>query len=983
MPKRSEAKPTVSDRLGPVDDRSPDRPTVPGGRVSVQQLRELFEESRDAIVITARDGTILSVNRAGVELFGWDRTELSKVKFQQLYVDPEEGKRFIREIDRLGSVQDYQVRLKGKNAKVMDCLMTATAKRDGEGAVIGYHGIIRNITARKLAEDRLRESEERFRLLSENAPDIIYTLGLDGAFTYVNPAWTRLLGHRIDEVIGRYFIDFVEPGEEKYYIELFKMIRDERKTLRFREGRLIAKDGQVRHFTLSGAPNLDPDGNVIGIVGLFRDVTERRKAETEAERHRLYLERFFDIAPEAIAVLDPDDRVMKINNEFTRLFGYTLEEVRGHRINDLIVPEEDKAFGLELTNRVARGEKVEAEAKRRRKDGTLVDVSILGAPVVIDGEQVGVYGIYRDITERKKAEEALKESEERHRTVLEASPDPVVVYDTEGRVTYVNPAFTRVFGWTLEERAGLRMDFVPEENWPETEAMIEKVLRGETLTGVETRRLTKTGRVVDVSISGASFFDQQGRPQGSVVTIQDITRRKRTEAQLKRIAYSDMLTGLPNRKSFYKDLEESVIQSRRRGDRRLWALLFMDLDRFKDINDTLGHDVGDGLLKEVAGRIQDCLRKSDYIYRLGGDEFTVIANDLGKDIDAARVAQKILDTVSQPIYVNGHKLFITASIGISVFPDDGDDVEVMVKNADMAMYAAKEERNGYRFYTAEMNQRALERMKLESTLRQAVHQKQLVLHYQPLVNNDRRILGMEALVRWNHPELGLLLPDQFIPLAEETGAILVIGEWVIREACRQAKKWHDMGYDWLYVSINLSPRQLGQPNLVDIIERILAETGLPPSCLKLEMTESGVADKAEQAASQMRRLHDMGVRFAIDDFGTGYSSLGHLKRFPVDTLKIDRSFIRDATSNPDDREIIKTIISMAKNMGMETVAEGVETEEQNEFLCTEGCYLMQGFLFGHPIPEDEFERLLEESAPAGDASPQEGETDHPPVKSED
>lgn len=563
-----------------------------------------------------------------------------------------------------------------------------------------------------------------------------------------------------------------------------------------------------------------------------------------------------------------------------------------------------------------------------------------------------------EIEVRKQTEEALRKSENKHRSVLEATPDPVAVYDTKGNVTYINPAFTRVFGWTLKESASLNTDFVPGE-LPETEIILSKISRHKPFSGIETYRTARDGRKVNVSISGSFFNDGNGNPMGSVLTFQDITFRKKNQEEITFIAYHDILTGLPNRKSFYKCLEEKLCQSQRRVGDDNWALLFLDLNKFKYVNDSLGHDAGDELLRTVGHRLRRCLRKTDHIFRLGGDEFTVILNNLFEDIDVANVALKIRDEVARACRIRENEIHTSVSIGISVYPDDGADVETLVKNADMAMYAAKEDNDDYRFFTEEMNRKAIERMKMGNSLRYALQNNQFVLYYQPMVDNANRITGMEALLRWRHPELGLISPEKFIPVAEDTGSIVPIGEWVLRSACRQARKWHEMGFDGLYVTVNLSRRQFKEKSMVETVEQIIRDTGLSPECLKLEVTESGIMENPEQAIAKMNILRSKGIRFSIDDFGTGYSSLGYMKRFPIDTLKIDRSFVTESMESKDDREIIRTIIAMAQNLKIETVAEGVETREQKDFLCHQGCHMMQGYYFGHPMPAREIEEILQ------------------------
>nr|ABD75787.1 sensory box/GGDEF family protein [uncultured bacterium] len=695
------------------------------------------------------------------------------------------------------------------------------------------------------------------------------------------------------------------------------------------------------------------------IEELLEEIDERKRAE----KHLRQLKQAVETMQLGITITDLDRKIIYMNPAGAEMHGYQVEELLGQDVSMFVPPEHRKPLTLE---RIKEWKGLIRESVNIRKDGTTFLVWLMSEIVKnAKGEPFAIVTSCEDITERKQAEEALRKSEERYRIVLESAPDPVVVYDTEGKVAYFNPAFSRVFGWTLDESIGRNIDFLPVENVPENKLIFEKINCGKTLSGIETYCLTKDGKKVGVNISGAGFFDNHDKLQGSIITLQDITERKKTEEEIKFLAYHDVLTGLLNRKSFYTRLEDELIRSysydgdRRRIKGHKWALFFLDVDRFKYVNDTLGHDVGDELLKVVAVRLKNCLRKSDYIFRLGGDEFTIILNDLTDDTDMAKVAQKIRKAIARPCRIKDHELYITVSIGISIYPDDGDDVETLVKNADIAMYAAKEENQGYRFFIEEMNRKTLERMMLENNLRNALQHDQLIIYYQPLVDSTNQIVGMEALLRWHHPELGLISPSQFIPLAEETGLIVPIGKWVLRCACQQARKWHEMGYTRFYVAVNLSVRQFREPDLVETIEQILEATDLPPDCLKLEVTESGIMEHPEQAIAKMKMLRAKGIHFSIDDFGTGYSSLSYLKRFPIDTLKIDRSFVIDSTTNKDDQEIIKTIIAMARNLGMDTVAEGVEAKEQQDFLIHHGCHMMQGYYFGRPMPAEKFEDMLQ------------------------
>nr|MBI3612530.1 EAL domain-containing protein [Nitrospirota bacterium] len=439
--------------------------------------------------------------------------------------------------------------------------------------------------------------------------------------------------------------------------------------------------------------------------------------------------------------------------------------------------------------------------------------------------------------------------------------------------------------------------------------------------------------------------------------LRDIAQRKLAEQRLDDLAYYDPLTGLPNRRLFMDLLVQALARGRRTD--RLVAVLFLDLDRFKLVNDSLGHGVGDILLKTIAHRLSGCVRATDTVSRLGGDEFTLILEDLNGAEDAARIAQKVLDAVAVPVMLEGHEVFVAGSVGIALYPTDHEDRDALIKSADTAMYSAKEEGGVFRFYAADMNTRSFERLKLETGLRHAIQRQEFVLHYQPLVDFQvGTMVGVEALVRWQHPERGMLSPDKFIPLAEETGLIVPLGEWVLRTACAQIKAWQAGGFPHLRVAVNLSRRQFQQKNLVESVARILWETGLDPRSLELELTESLLIQDAEGTIAMLKALHGMGIRLSIDDFGAEYSSLGYLKRLPINTLKIDQSFVRDIATNANDASITRAIITLGHCLNLNVVAEGVETEGQAAFLRAQRCNEMQGYYFSHALAPDSLGQLL-------------------------
>ena len=466
------------------------------------------------------------------------------------------------------------------------------------------------------------------------------------------------------------------------------------------------------------------------------------------------------------------------------------------------------------------------------------------------------------------------------------------------------------------------------------------------------------GRVTHVSHTGKPIFDERGIFRGYRGVARDITERVRAEEDLARMAHYDTLTGLPNRAL----LQGRLTRAMARADRgeTLLAVIFLDLDQFKEINDSLGHAIGDAVLKETALRLQGCLRSTDTVARLGGDEFTILLENLHTADEIRSVAEKLLLAIAERAEVAGHELHLSTSIGVTVYPLDARDADTLFRNADLAMYHAKQEgRNNVQFFSQDIGERTEKRVDLLGRLRGALGRNEFALHYQPQVDvRSGAITGVEALLRWNDRDRGMVLPTEFIPIAEDTGLIIPIGEWVLREACGQAKRWLEAGHGPLSMAVNLSPRQFRQKNLVQMVAEILAETGLPPGRLDLEITESTVMHRTEEATVGLRALHALGVQISLDDFGTGYSSLAYLHRFPVHTLKVDQSFVRDIKSDRDDAAIVSTVITLARQMGLKALAEGVETEAQLAFLRSRGCDSFQGYLFCRPQPAAEIEALL-------------------------
>lgn len=609
--------------------------------------------------------------------------------------------------------------------------------------------------------------------------------------------------------------------------------------------------------------------------------------------------------------------------------------------------------------------------------GTFGALSLCSSEVSAFGEQEAAvleeladdlaFGI--DVLRARDKQQLTEEMLRLRNLAIEASNDGIMITDAliPGKpITYVNPAFELITGYKAQEAVGRRGGFLFRKDIEQPGLQeILAAMREHRECRALMRSYRKDGSQFWNELSLAPVRNEAGVLTHHISIFKDVTQRKQYEEQLERQANYDPLTGLANRNLMTDRLEQALIYARRSG--RLVAVLAFDLDRFKNVNDSLGHDAGDRLLQLVSKRLEQRVREGDTVARWGGDEFIIVLADVDQAESVISVAQKLLEAVSQSTFIGNHEITPRASIGISLYPRDAEDRETLLRNADTAMHRAKDAgRNTFAFYTQDQNQRAIARLELEAGLHRALERRELLLHYQPKVDlQTGAVLGSEALLRWKHPDRGMIPPIEFIPVAEETGLILPIGAWVLETACVQAKAWQKAGWPRMTMAVNLSARQFQQKDLVKTVTGILARTGFDPASLDLEITESMLMRDPEAAAATISRLHAMGVRLSMDDFGTGYSSLGYLKRFEVDNLKIDRSFVRDIPASQDDAAIVRAIISLAQALKMKVIAEGVETEEQKNFLAALGCDEYQGFYFSKPLPPEEFEALLRKHSAPG------------------
>lgn len=722
----------------------------------------------------------------------------------------------------------------------------------------------------------------------------------------------------------------------------------------------IADENGKRHFEFDVSAALLRQENVLLLMA--QDITDRVRSQEELRRFRMALDSSID----AVYLIDREQmRFIDANETALSILGYSYDELLRLGPQDL-KPDEGE---MERINR-RFDEVIHSESRtgmiqtvHQRRDGTRLPVEVYLRAVHSEGRQLLV-AVVRDITQRLQAEAVLRESEERFRVAFNQAAVGLAHVAPDGRWLMVNNKLCEIIGFSRRELLEMRFqDITHPEDLVADWALARRMIAGELEEKTREKRYRhKNGYYIWVNLTSSMVRDADGNPKYYSTVVEDISRRKQIEEELLHLANHDALTSLPNRSLLLDRLGQALVfAGRSKGQ---VAVMLIDLDRFKNINDSLGHDVGDKIIVEIARRLSASVRAGDTIARLGGDEFVLIRPDVAREDAVATVAQQILAAVSRPMTVQGHEFYPTGSIGISMFPKDGLDSQTLLKNADMAMYRAKDAgRNNFQFYAHEMNSRALDRLKLETGLRRALERGEFAVHYQPQMDIESgRIIGVEALLRWEPPGRPMVFPGDFIPSAEETGLIVPIGEWVLRRACSQKRQWHDEGqFPDVRVAVNLSARQFKQQDIVKMVSRVLDETGCRPEWLELEITESVVMESPEAAAETLHKLSAMGVHLSIDDFGTGYSSLSYLKRFPIDALKIDKSFVRDITVDADDAAIAKAVIALAHSLKLAVIAEGVETIEQLEFLRAQNCNMMQGYYLSRPLPVGKLESFMRES----------------------
>ncbi len=976
-------RPRAKRKLGPSKAR---QKKSPASRDEAWAL-ECIESAKNLICI-CKEGKIKFINDAGATMFGLKSAKRMAGRTFVDFVHPD-YREFVSELvdGHAREINSLPLRFVTGRGRKIDADVSITPISDElSGGLVSVHAT--DITHRLRSAKEVMRSENRYRDLVENSMDMICVCE-KGAVTFINPAGAAML-HESEpgRLIGRKLYTLVHPDYYDIALEGLHNFVQDRSVLPLK---FVCIDGEVIYVEILVLP-FGRTGNDSYMLEA-RDVTERvRYAEKLRDREQR-LRGIMDTVADGIISIDEKGVIHSFNPAAEVIFGYRSGDLIGKSLNAIIPPSDKKKHDGHIRKYIKTGKaKIIAvggrEVKGHHKDGTVFPIE-LSVTEMWHGKQRLFTAIVRDITERKKAEDELRKAhdeleiriEERTREltreiaerrstesrlrlageVIDNLNNAVIILDPRFKVTAVNPAYTLITGYPAEDLIGRQPPFKRAlKKHPE---LYENMLNGIKYPGHwegEFWSRNKDGVKIAQRLAISAITNEEGEVQQYAAIISDISERKRAEERIFFQANYDALTGLPNRALFHDRLEIALPSHQRLG--RKLGLMFIDLDGFKLVNDTLGHDIGDLLLQETARRLEKCIRDGDTAARLGGDEFTVIMPNLVDPRHTPLVAQRVLDALAKPFNLKNHETFVSASIGVTIFPDDATTPNGLLKNADAAMYRAKEQgKANYQFYTSDLNKEVKERLEFKNGLVKALGRGEFSLHYQPKLEiGSNRITGAEALMRWNSRDYGLISPVKFIPILEETGQVVEVGEWAIRTACERQIAWKKEGLPPLRVAVNISARQLREKSFISIVDQALKDTGVSPDGLEIEITESMLMSDQEKAVKSLGELHDMGIHIAMDDFGTGYSSLSYLKRFPIDTIKIDRSFVADIATDHDDAIIIKTIINMGQNLNRRIVAEGVETESQLAILNEYNCDEIQGYFFSPPLPEEKFTDFIKE-----------------------
>jgi diguanylate cyclase (GGDEF)-like protein/PAS domain S-box-containing protein len=911
------------------------------------EYQELFNNLNDIIYVSNLDGELIDINAAAEKILGYSRKEiLSKLKIEDIIVS--EYFNLIKErLKNNGEPSIYEIECFTKKGRKVFLEINTSVIKDKSGIAHKISGVARDITQRKKMIKALEESEKELKVILSALPQIVVVINKNGQFLKVLSTKGKFPYSKAKALEDVFSADEVNL--------LLSLISESLEKTTVKKAKVRSKDIWYEVY-------LSPI-NKKTLIMTLTDITEEQQdliaLKESEERYR----ELFENANDIIYVHDLQGNYISVNQTGVNITGYKKEEIKNLNFVDVVAPEYIELAREQLRKKLKSGKPSSYEIEIISKDGRRIHLELKTRLIYKDGKPFAVQGIGRDITERKKIEKALIESEEHYRQLAESISHQVWTALPNGKIEFTNNNLLNYFGCSFETIA----DFTRTKVHPKDKIrFLKKLLRSFRKNipfETEARLLRKDGEYRWHLIRVVPGYNLEGKIVRWYGTNTDIHNQKEAEDSLRYLATHDALTRLINRTEFIKKLEEAIKITQDQSLTK-FAVLFIDLDKFKLINDNFGHEIGDKFLQNVAEKLVSCARPYDVVARFGGDEFAILLNDIRDLAAATQTAERILNTLSEPIIINGSKMFSSVSIGIKPYDPTLRTPEEYLIDADIAMYEVKKKgRNGYEIFDYQMRTKASRYLQLGTELRSAIEKENLVLFYQPIVSlKDSQIIGFEALLRWNHPLLGLLLPNEFIDIAEETGLIVPIGHWVLRQAFYQLSSWHEKfpQYKHLLISINLSSNQLKDPALYSKIVELFEETNLPPSCLSLEVTEKAFLGNKDISTKLLLDLSSLGVAISKDNFGRGYSCLSYLNRFPfLQYLKLDPSFTQRIGNNKRDKSIVKALMMIGKSLGIKVIAEGIETEEQLQILKECGCKFGQGYLLSKPMPAEEITEILE------------------------
>jgi diguanylate cyclase (GGDEF)-like protein/PAS domain S-box-containing protein len=930
------------------------------------RVRELLENANDLIYTTDLAGNFTSLNKVGETLTGYTREEACAINIKDViapeYLDL--ARQMTNNKLKDDSTTRYEIEILTKSKERIIIELSSRLIYEGENP-IGVQGIARDVTVRRRDEEALRKSEAKYRSLIDSLPAIVYVIEPESPYkpVYVSPNIETLgYSQEIWASVPDFWNQIIHPADrERIYQQNEEALNE--KFEKELEYRIFAGDGSIHWIYDRGRFVKDETDKKIYWQGVMLDITDSKIAE-EAIRKSEESYRFLSEGIiHQVWTACPKGKIDYVNERMIGYFDCPSEKVINEGWQDFIHPDDLPNSLQKWNHSLETGEYFEFRFRLRRFDGEYRWHQVRATPGLdASGKIIKWFGTNTDVDEQIRSDAALRESELKFRTLLENMGEGLVQVNNDSNIEFVNERFCKMTGYEREELLGKKtfdlmfddesVKFLKERNQRRLGGLSENYELG---------LKHKSGKRLWVLVGGAPTYDENGSIIGSMGVFTDITERKRSEEKLMHDAFHDALTGLANRALFTDHLRLRIERAKRENN-ALFGVLFLDFDRFKVINDSLGHAEGDKLLIAVAQRLETTLRSSDLIARLGGDEFTILLNELDEPSHASQIATRIQELLKAPFELEGGEIFMSASIGIALGTDGKITAEDMIRNADIAMYRAKSKGKArHQVFDQAMHDEALSQLQIETDLRQALGRNEFRLHYQPIFDLDTKTLvGFEALIRWQHPKRGMVPPNEFIPIVEENGLIIPLGRWIIYESCRQMREWQDTnpGAANLTMSVNLSCKQFLQLDLAEQVMAMLVATRLEPEFLKLEITESHVMENGDAAVKMMNRLRSLGIELSLDDFGTGYSSLSYLHRLPVTNLKIDRSFVNQMVVGDENSKLVSTIITLAHNLNINVTAEGIETADQLEQLKELNCEKGQGYYFSKPLEAEAATELI-------------------------